>query len=63
MIYHLYLTVVLLSGQVQYEAVGPSGPDLAGCVKFAQYAIPDRVARGGVKSYTFQCQQQKIPSR
>ena len=61
MIYHLYFTVVLLTGQVQYDAVGPSGPDLAGCVRFAQYAIPERVARGGVRSYTFQCQLRTIP--
>jgi hypothetical protein len=61
MIYHLYLTVVLLTGQVQYDAVGPSGPNLVGCVKFAQYAITERVARGGVKSYTFQCQLRAVP--
>jgi len=57
MIYHLYLLVTLTTGQVQYDAVGPSGPDMATCVKFAQHAILERVARGGVKAYSFQCQQ------
>lgn len=61
MIYHLYLTVVLLTGEVQYDSVGPSGPDVSSCIKFAQYAIAERVARGGVKSYTYQCQLRAVP--
>ena len=60
MIYHLYLLVYLTNGQVQYDPVGPSGPDITTCVKYAQHAINQRVARGDVKHYTFQCLQRPV---
>jgi hypothetical protein len=60
-IYYLYLTLVLTTGEPQYEPVGPVGPNIADCVKFAQYVIPRRVAVGDVKNYTFQCNLRPMP--
>ena len=61
MIYFLYLTVVLWTGEAQYRTILPIGPDLANCQQVSSNIVDDAPLPVGVKSRTWDCILQEQP--